>query len=305
MILCILLFLFKFDNSFPMYHNKFTNLWLWLPFIGGLLIPPLFISIYNQNNKLKNLFEKSKAVNEVKINKNFNTVITVEFIGLLILGIVIIIYSIITNIGKSIINYVIYVILLIGICILLYVFRDKTHSYTDILLNKFPSRFSKGCQVYNNDTVIDISSHVIDISKNPSQDISAARIIVQTTGQQLEPNLSFFAWIILLLIPFNNSIVINVINGILLGYFVSRVSLYGIQYPLVRKPNKFCKSNDKGECLYKGIDYPVYDTADFENLKNLSTLTDTLKNRINTNSWTIMGIALIIISLVFMIMISS
>lgn len=335
MVMSILLFLFKFNNTFPMYNNKYSNIWLWIPFIIGLILPSFFISIYNKNSELQKLSQKIN-INELKINNTFNTVVTFEFIILIILGIIVIIMNIATNLNKSIISYVIFVILLIAICILLYAFRDKSKSYTDILLTKYPDRISKKCEILNHDNDIrftqpgantdansdieeckkkcstdddaddadndDKDDNTDDTDDSPNLNGSSKRIIVQSTGQVLEPNLSFFSWILLLLIPFNNNKIINVINGLLLGYFVSRVSLYGIQYPLIKKPGRFC--SNKNECLYKEINYPIYDTHDFKNLKNLSSLTDTLKNRINTNSWTIIGITLIIISLIFMVLLS-
>jgi len=338
MVMSILLFLFKFNNTFPMYNNKYSNIWLWIPFIIGLILPSFFISIYNKNSELQKLSQKIN-INELKINNTFNTVVTFEFIILIILGIIVIIMNIATNLNKSIISYVIFVILLIAICILLYAFRDKSKSYTDILLTKYPDRISKKCEILNRDNDIrftqpgantsantdansdiekckkkcsidneddaendDKDDETDDTNDSPNLNGSSKRIIVQSTGQVLEPNLSFFSWVLLLLIPFNNNKIINVINGLLLGYFVSRVSLYGIQYPLIKKPGRFC--SNKNECLYKEINYPIYDTHDFKNLKNLSSLTDTLKNRINTNSWTIIGITLIIISLIFMVLLS-
>ena len=166
-----------------------------------------------------------------------------------------------------------------------------------MILNKYPSRQNNKCQAINYDDSIDYT-----VSEENEYKLSSQRIIVKTCEDVLEPNLSFFAWIMLLLMPFNNSIIMNVINGLILGYFVSRVSFFGIQYPLVKKPSRFCKKDNPGECKFKGISYSISDQKNLNDLDDIKKLSSKLQNRINTNSWTIIGIAIIIISVVFLIM---
>ena len=75
---------------------------------------------------------------------------------------------------------------------MLYVFRDKSKIYSDVLFNNF---LNKKCN-----------------QESTSESNETSRYIIQTSGVVLETNLSFFAWIILLLIPYNNSYIINIVN---------------------------------------------------------------------------------------------
>ena len=301
-ILSILLFLFKFDTTFPKYNNKYTNLFLWIPFIVGLLIPPLVNKLYNKKNEsnkgLCNSGDNAAKEQDTASIRIFNTGIAIEFFILIIIMIASILITILTNLNKNIVPYLVYAGLIIALCILLFVFRSKSTTYTDVVLNKYPSRKNNKCQAINYDDSIEYS--VSD--ENKEYNSSSQRIIVKTCEDVLEPNLSFFAWIILLLMPFNNSFIMNIINGLVLGYFVSRVSFFGIQYPLVKKPSRFCKSDNPGECISKGISYSLSDTKNLSDLSDIKSLSQKLQNRINTNSWTIIGIAIIIISVVFMVM---
>ena len=70
-ILLILLFLFKFNSNFPKYNNRFTNLFLWIPFIIGLLIPPLVNKLYNKKNENRKKLCNSTDNEEKKTIKLF------------------------------------------------------------------------------------------------------------------------------------------------------------------------------------------------------------------------------------------
>ena len=103
MVLCIILFLFKFNNTFPKdFKNSFTNISLWLPFIITLFIPPLLTIIYSNNklNKNYNGVEIEYITSDENIikmlNKN-NIFIYIESFIIIFIGIAIIIISIITN----------------------------------------------------------------------------------------------------------------------------------------------------------------------------------------------------------------
>ena len=100
--------------------------------------------------------------------------------------------------------------------------------------------------------------------------------------------------------PFNNAI-INGFNGYLLGYFVSRVSFFGIQYPFRKTPGNHCSSRE--ECNKKNIPYYNIDDIDKTKLADITNVNNNLQSRININTWTILGISLIIIIFIFLIII--
>ena len=280
-ILVLILFIFKIDKNFPKYDGKYVNLYLWIPFIVGMLIPTFFTSIFNSNKTLKDIFNKNRFVKTYgERKKAFDNLSLIELIILGIIAIVILFLSLINNIGSSLIYYVIYSSIIIGICILLYFFKNDQYTYTNLFFN----------------------SYIEDEKCKKIQKMKDKYYVVQSTGEVFEPNLAFITWIILLLIPYNNSILLNIINGLLLGYFVAKVSFYGIQYPLVKKSSKFCDRDNGGECSIKDISYEKIE--DLKKINDIEKLTSTLKSRISGNTITILGITLIIIIMIFLFLLS-
>lgn len=82
--------------------------------------------------------------------------------------------------------------------------------------------------------------------------------MIQTSGEKININIPFIAFIILLLFkhdPSNNAFRygIYLLFGILLGIFVSSISYFGIEYFLEKTPEKIC--DDINECQIKEMSY--------------------------------------------------
>ena len=96
-----------------------------------------------------------------------------------------------------------------------------------------------------------------------------------------------------MLFSYNIGAVNNIFNGLLLGVFVGGVSFIGIQYPIIKTASDFCSSYQ--ECQSKGIPTMAENNdleATPETIQKLNEQTSLLQNRINVNSWTVIGISL-------------
>jgi hypothetical protein len=277
--LCILLFLFKFNNVFPKdKKNSFINKFLWLSFIIGLIIPPLYTFIYSYNNELNDLINivyKNSDLNNIMNEKSTskNLLINIESICIIIIGIITIITTILTNLRKNIIWYCILVSITIFICIGIFFSKRNKTTYTSI------NYTDKDGENTKNHIIV---SNYEEFLKNPAFP-------------------SILCWIILLFIPFNNNLILNIINGFLLGYFISRVSFFGIQYPFQSNKSDSCSSQE--ECKNKKIPYYNIDDIDKNKLASITDVNNNLQSRININTWTILGISIIIIIFIVLILI--
>ena len=140
-ILCILLFLFKSNNEFPMHNNSYINIPLWFSFIIGLLIPPLLTFFYGSKEDLQKTYDGigidyvTQNVNDrmkAELNKK-NTVVRIESIILIIIGIIVVIINILTNLSSGIRWYGIFICIIIGLCVLLFFTKKNKKTYTDLL----------------------------------------------------------------------------------------------------------------------------------------------------------------------------
>ena len=87
---------------------------------------------------------------------------------------------------------------------------------------------------------------------------SSTNGIILTSGEKLNINIPFIAFIILLLFkydPYNSSFKFGIyfLFGLLLGIFVSAISYFGIEYFLEKTPEKVC--DDVNECEIKDMKY--------------------------------------------------
>ena len=69
-VLAILLFVFKLNNTFPLdTNNTFINIPLWGFFMLGLIIPPILQDFYNSSIKLEKVYNGIAYETDVDINK--------------------------------------------------------------------------------------------------------------------------------------------------------------------------------------------------------------------------------------------
>lgn len=190
---------------------------------------------------------------------------------IVVIGILIVIYNLIFNSSAS--NkggYAIFVGLIILITVLLYVLKNKGDVFANILYN-VRDKNAENCTRYDMEN-----------------------ITVKSSGEEFKLNIIFITWIVLLVFSYNNGLINNIFNGLLLGVFVGGVSFIGVQYPIIKTASDFCSSYK--ECQSKGIpsqnDTDSESTADTEAIKKLDDQTTLLQNRINVNSWTVIGISL-------------
>ena len=248
-MMSLILFFVKGNGRFPLLQGGGINYILWISFTVGLFIPVLKTQIYESSVDFDNFYS----------------------ILIAIIGIFIVIYNLTFNSSNN--NkggYAIFTGLIILITVLLYIFKNKSNVFANILYN-VRDKNSESCTRYDMEN-----------------------ITVKSTGEEFSINIPFITWIVLLLFSFNNGPVNNIFNGILLGAFVGGVSFIGVQYPIIKTASDFCSSYE--ECQSKGI--PSQDntdsgsTADIEAIKKLDNQTILLQNRINVNSWTVIGISL-------------
>lgn len=252
-IMCLILFFMKSSNQFPLSQNGGINYTLWISFAIGLFIPVL-----------RTQLEASTTSNSLIGFDNFYT------ITVIIMGVFIIIYNLLLNSGVSGKgSYAIYVGLIILITILMFVLKNNSSVFTNVLYN-VRDKNSENCTRYDMENVT-----------------------VKSTGEEFRINIPFITWIILMLFSYNIGAVNNIFNGLLLGVFVGGVSFIGIQYPIIKTASDFCSSYQ--ECQSKGIPTMAENNdleATPETIQKLNEQTSLLQNRINVNSWTVIGISL-------------
>jgi hypothetical protein len=261
LILVIVIFFFKSDTNFPLMGNSYANFMLWGSFFFGLLIEPFRTIVREEGEKEYNLF---------------------TFIILLIIGILFLVTTIIGlysshNKGKNeFLRYLLYTIVFVITFTLLFIFRKKSNSFISLLYN------------------------VEKADKESCKSLDSTPITVKTSGEKFNPNLAFITFLILLFIPMvNNSKLLNVVTGLLLGIFVGSMSFVGIEFPLRREPGEYCLTENKADCLSKGIPDITGKKLDL-NLKTKNII-NSLTNRVRMNTWTTMGISVIVLIVIILI----
>ena len=252
-IMCIILFFVKFNNIFPLTKNGSSmNYVLWVPFIVGMIIPAIKASAFSSSTKIDNI----------------------ESIIVVFIGFFMILYNffVASSVGYKI-KYLIYVGLIILIAVMLYVLRNKSSIFTNVLYN-IRNKNTENCTRYDMEN-----------------------IVVKSSGEEFRLNTAFIVWLVLLLMSFNGGIMTNAVNGLLLGIFVSSVSFEGMEYPIIKTASDFCKTQE--ECKAKNIPYDSMSNStkgcDINIIKNLDEQTKVMEGKINTNTWTVVSISLTLI----------
>ena len=247
-VMALILFFMKMDNNFPLTTRYGINYAILIPFCIGLVV----------------------AV--VKSQIGDDTIFDYIYVSLiLVIGLGIIFYNMLLNKkASSKISYLVYVGVLILLVILLFVFKNNSSVFTNILYN-IRDKNAESCTRYDMENVI-----------------------VKSSGDEFKMNIPFITWLVLMVFSYNNNIINNVFNGLLLGVFVGGVSFLGMQYPIIKTASDFCSTYD--ECVAKDIPTGSLTNsetcADNDKIQELDTQATVLENRINVNSWTVIGISM-------------
>jgi len=152
---------------------------------------------------------------------------------------------------------------------------------------------------------------------NGEQCTFAKNGVFQSSGDILNITLPFIVFIILLFFSYepeelSMKALYTFIYGLLLGILVSSISYYGIEYFLMKQPEKECK--DLNECILKEMPAPVKETQQEINNKNIispnnvnsnikGSLNINIKNKgkINISLLKVISIIIIIIICIFLI----
>lgn len=253
-IMCIILFFVKFNNVFPLTQNGSSmNYALWIPFMFGMIIPAVKASSFSNSTSFNNA----------------------ESIVIVFIGFAMILYNFFITSSASgyRVKYLVYTGLIILIAILLYVLRNKSSVFTNVLYN-IRDKNSENCTRYDMEN-----------------------IVVKSSGEQFRVNSAFITWLVLLLVSFNGGAVSNVVNGLLLGIFVGSVSFEGMEYPIIKTASDFCATPE--ECNAKNIPYDSMSNStkgcDPNTIKKLDEQTKVMEGKINTNTWTVVAVSLTLI----------
>ena len=228
--------------------NEFGNLGIafLVGYIIGLGYPPIY-------NNYKNIFELENQTSD-SIKYLYLSV----FIGFIVFISLLNYTAINTATGNHKINYLIYVIV--------------------ILLLFFGLIFSKkNTNYYNSVTYFHNNGESCNFTKNG---------VVQTSGDKIKITVPFTVFIILLLFSYEPSEMsmrnlYSFIYGILLGILVSSISYYGIEYFLVKTPQRECSSVN--ECVLKEMPAPIVIAKDENKKKNNPPVFDVNSGNLNAN----------------------
>ena len=145
---------------------------------------------------------------------------------------------------------------------------------------------------------------------NGEQCTFAKNGVFQSSGDIINITLPFIVFILLLFFSYEPEELTmknlyTFIYGLLLGILVSSISYYGIEYFLMKQPEKECK--DLNECILKEMPSPIKETQREINNKNIispSNVNSNMKGPINiTNKGTVTISLLKIISIIIIIII--
>jgi hypothetical protein len=125
---------------------------------------------------------------------------------------------------------------------------------------------------------------------------------VKTAGTEPFIDPSVFSWLITLLFMYDAqeylvNMALSLLNGVVFGIFVSSISMNGIKYILVPMDKVSCNTNDKEDCLNKGLEIDTVTEED----KSIN-LHNNIKNNIKTLKWlsgVIISILIVVIILFF------
>jgi hypothetical protein len=241
-VLIIVIFLLKSKNNLVVYSNN-VNYYLIISIVIACIYPPLKQNFSDDPSSM-NLFEKIFIPLLLAVGFWFNFT---------------------TSPNKT--YYIIYLGLIIMIFTGLYLSKNNSEVYQDVLYNVSSTDNKSNCTNYD-----------------------TQEITVKSSGTVFKLTTVFVLFLSIIALPYNNNIITNVVNGVLIGLFTGMMSFYGFQYPFYRTPSDFCKN--KTECQTKNI--PTDNSSSDD-----SGVESEMENKVNWNSWTIMSIALIMVLLLF------
>ena len=163
--------------------------------------------------------------------------------------------------------YLLYLGFIVIIFVGLYLSKSNSEMYQDVLYNVASTNNQTKCTSYD-----------------------TQEITVKSSGTVFKLTTVFVLFLSIIALPYNNNIITNVINGLLIGCFIGMMSFYGFQYPFYRTPADFCKN--EAECQKKNIPTDNGNTYDAE-------ISSEVENKVNWNSWTIMSVALVMVLMLF------
>ena len=235
-------------------------------FILGLGYPPI-------NNTLSPILMN---VSNSSIGRNiFNCFGGLIFI-FLVLFIVVSNFSVINNNSNSSINYLTYVCAIILVIFGLYISRKKEET-----INNVSSFSSNGANCKTN-----------------------TNYFVKSSGERLNISATFLVFILLLFFSFSPTnptynYAYVFIYGLFLGIFVSGMSYYGIEYFLVKQPEKSC--NSLAECN-SNINLSELAEQEEENNNNNNEFNDIVNNyKYDNNSISFIKLMLVICLLIILV----
>lgn len=136
------------------------------------------------------------------------------------------------------------------------------------------------------------------VDNNRNSDI----IKVKTSGYKPSLDASAFSWLITLLFMFDvqegmMKLFLSILNGVVLGIFVSSLSMDGIKYILTPIDEIKCNTNDKKDCINKGLE--IDSVTEEDKIVNINR---SIKNNVSTLKWlsgVVISILILIIILFF------
>ena len=145
-----------------------------------------------------------------------------------------------------------------------------------------------------------VSATTTQITYNMSQGSNCSKAdqkYVKSSGERLKISTTFVVFILLMLFSFSPTnpafnYGYTFIYGILLGIFISGISYYGIEYFLVKQPEKTC--NSYAQC--ENTDADIATSTDNENINNLIE-----EKRYDSNSFSVIKLMLVISLLLILV----
>ena len=122
-------------------------------------------------------------------------------------------------------------------------------------------------------------------------------VTVQTKSDSPHLDPVAFSWLLTLIFMYDAqehmiNMFISLINGVVLGIFVSGLSMYGINYILVENSSVECNPEDKDDCINKGLKIDNQSKSD-----KIATYQKAMKSNITTLRW-LSGIIITVLILV-------
>lgn len=121
---------------------------------------------------------------------------------------------------------------------------------------------------------------------------------IKMSGDKIHLSMTILAWLLSLIFVYDppgttGKYILYLVNGIVLGVFVSGMSYYGIEYLLKKVPAYKC--NNKEKCLFPDN---IHNTTDEEEIVDLKRNASKIRNAISYLKWLIGAVTCIVIALI-------